>query len=1135
MLQFILGRSGCGKTQRLYEEIRIVLNEQPTAPLYLIVPEQASFETEKQLLQQFGAVDSQRVQVLSFTRMATTVFRNVGGIVGKRMDKTASLLLMHQALSSVEDHLTLFRRYAQSGDGAHELLKILTECKRNALTPDDLFQAASQLPHDVLRSKTEELSLIFSAYDAMAEQSAWIDPQDDLTVLAKRLAECPLFDGAHLFVDGFDGFTGQEMTVLERLLTRAAKVTVSLCTDGIFDKDDSPLNRFFAVNRTYHRLQLIALSNRIPIGTPILLEQNYHCKNDILRAVQDGCFATDSLQFDETCDAVSLVSCKSPHHECRYVAQTVRRLLRENGGFARDFTVVTRDMATYGALLETAFKREDIPCYTDHRQAVISQPLITLVESALTVLENRWNTTDLLRLCKTGLIGFSPLSTAHLENYAFLWNLRKSDWLSPFEKHPNGLGADVTEDSKQKLAYLNILRHRLVEPLVRFSHRLGGSHNGQEFASAVYRLLTEWRVPRLIRLQTARLRAQGEIQAANEAGRIWDWLMDLLNTFASVLNTAVASTRFIDLFHAAVSGADLGVIPQTLDGVHIGSADRMRYTNPKTVILVGVNEGAFPRTPSDNPLLTDKERRRLIDVGLPLSSDPDLQTAEERYYAYTAMAAASERLIVTYANQHSGNNASPSSLISSILRVLPNQPTETPDPLAVESPIDAFALLTTTYREPSKIEPSLKHVLSEHEFYRVPTAALYERSSTYTLSDPRLATALFGEHLRLYPTQVETFYRCRFAYFCQYGIRIKPRKKAELNAAEAGQLTHYIMQTILPTYVAEQFSDCTKERIEKDTRDGVAEYVKQHFQDISAADGRFANLIDQLSVLASSLLWRVVEELRSSQFVPVDYELPIGRLDENDDGIAPWILETPDGHTIQVRGTVDRVDVFQHNDKAYVRIIDYKTGEKQFDLSEVLQGINLQMLIYLFSICQNGQTRYGDTVPSGVLYLPAKLPVVRVQRDITPEELNKKQLATMRMNGLLIDDPTVLEAMETDLAGLFIPAKKTAKGLAVTSSVASLEQFGKLQNRIAGLLTEMVNALKHGQISPLPVSGTKDGCEYCEFRDICRHESGDPTRVLVHSDLKKALEDLDGDPVAETTPEQEEGGDSDGNGNPMDS
>ncbi len=1114
MLQLILGRSGYGKTHRLYQEIRAVLDKQTNTPVYLIVPEQASFETEKQLLQQFGAVDSQRVQVLSFTRMATTVFRDIGGIAGKRMDSTASLLLMHQALAAVEDRLSLFSRYAQTGDGVCELLDIVTECKQNALTADDLYAVADGLPHDMLRTKTEELALIFDAYDAMVAQASWIDPQDDLTVLAKRLPDCHLFDGAYLFFDDFKGFTGQELLVIEQLLAKTAAVTVTLCTDGSFSQTQPITGRFYTANRTVGKLQQLAHTHGVPIKPSIHLAENRRSADEYLRGVQDACFTADPLRFEQHGERVSLVCCKTPHQECDYAARTIRRLLRENGGFARDFTVVTRDLATYGGLLESALKREEIPFYTDSRQTVLVQPLITLIESALSVVQNRWNTTDLLRLCKTGLIGFSALSTAHLENYALLWNVRKSDWQAPFEKHPDGLDAAVTPETEQKLAYLNILRRRLTEPLVRFSRRLSGTCNGQEFATAVYRLLIEWRVPRLIRLQTARLQTQGELQAANEYSRIWDWTMDLLNTFASVLNGAdLPFSRFADLFHAAVSKADLGVIPQTLDGVHIGSADRIRYTAPKTVIVVGANDGVFPQNPAGNSLLTDKERHRLISAGLGLSDDAESNAAEERYYAYMALAAPSERLIITYAEQNQNGTALPSSIVSTVHRILPTLDIIHPDPSEIESKNDAFAQFAASFGSDSPAHVSLQRVLSENERYRSQILALEQRDTTFTITDPKTATALFGEHLRLYPTQVETFYRCRFAYFCQYGIRIKPRKKAELNAAQAGQLAHYIMQTVLSKYVAEQFSDCTKERITNDTRVGVTAYIKEHLNGIADEDGRFANLIEQLSVLASSLLWRVVEELRSSQFVPVDYELPIGRFDENGEGVPPWILETPDGHTIQVRGTVDRVDVFKDGDKAFVRIIDYKTGDKQFDLSEVLEGMNLQMLIYLFSICENGQARYGQTTPAGVLYLPAKLPVVRVHRNITPEELNKKQLATMRMNGLLIDDVTILEAMEPKLEGLFIPVKTSSKGLSASSSLASLEQFGRLQKRIARLLTEMVTTLHCGEVAPLPVGGTQDGCQYCEFHDICGHEADDPVRTLVHHDLKTALQDLDTEEV----------------------
>ena len=1113
MLHLITGRSGSGKTTELFAHMRKLLTEDSTARLYMLVPEQASFETEKQLLIRFGDTLSQRIDVLSFTRMAELVFRDSGKLNSKRMDATMSLLLMSRALSAVQDELQLYGKQLHGERCLQELLHILTECKQCGITPTLLGNTASALPNSILKEKTHDLSLIFAAYEALTAQAALLDPQDDLTVLARRLNEGGFFEGAHWFIDGFNGFTGQEFAVLNALLPRSASMTVTLCSDGLHGAVDQTTDRFYTADHTAARLREMALNQHVSVAKVCHLTQNHRTTDIALQQLENSFFAWRTTQYLQPTDTVCITPCRDREEECRYAARTVRRLLRENGGFCRDFTVVTRNPALYNGLLESAFKREGLPYYVDTRESVLTQPLISLVESALAVVTNGWDTADMLRLCKSGLLGFSPLSTALLENYAFLWNVRGNAWHTPFEQHPDGLAMTFDDASTRRLERLNLLRKRLVTPLKRFQTRLAGNRNGREFATAVFQLLQEWRVPRMVRFQAARLSAQGEHAFSEHHSRLWDELMELLDTFAVALESSTLSSKqYAELFHLAVANMDMGSIPQTLDSVHIGSADRIRYTSPKTVLLLGANEGVFPAYPSAGTVFTDRERQRLIELGLPFVHNADRHAAEERYFAYMAVSACSERLIVTYATQSGGEELYPSTLVETIKQIVPYHQTgvaTAADASDTESAADAFERMALCWFDHSATAASLRQIFKNDPSYASRLQAAERHSSALSFDNASVARQLFGEHLRLSPTQVDTFYRCRFAYFCKYGLRLKPRLSAKLDAAGAGLLAHYVMQTVLPVYVQEGWEQCTKERINDDVAQAVARYVAEQYGDMAQHDARFNNLIVQLTELSAALLWRVIQELKGSQFVPVDYELPIGRFDDDGNGIPPWVLQLPDGATVQVRGTVDRVDLLKHKNGSYVRVVDYKTGNKEFNLSEVLEGLNLQMLIYLFSIHEDGK-RYGKTTPAGVLYLPAKLPVIQVSRHATEEEVETAKLATMRMNGLLLDDPEILESMEADIAGVFIPASKTKSGkISATSSLASLEQFGRIQQRVANLLTEMATLLHRGEVAAVPTDSDGDTpCRYCEYRDICTHEDDDPVRTLAKRSLKEALDDL---------------------------
>lgn len=1103
MLQLIIGRAGSGKTTALYT----ALHEQAQSggsPLFLLVPEQASFDNERRLLLEFGPILSQRVQVLSFTRMADTVFRHVGGMAGRRMDQTLSLLLMSQALHSIADSLSVYRRQVDNPDYLHSLLDFFAECKQCNITPRLLEETARTLPEGVLRSKTQDTALIFGAYEALVASAGLVDPQDDLTALADRLPQCTLFDGAHVYVDSFKGFTEQEFVVLETLLPRVASMTVCLCTDSVSVHPDDTLGRFSAVARTAMRLRDLAAKHRVPVAAIRHLTGNHRTKSPALQALESGCFAPCADVYEEDSPEICITPCADRAAECRYAARQIRRLLREEGGYCRDFTVVVRNSGDYSDLLDSALRREGLPCTMDLREPVINRPLVTLVESALAAI-NGWDSADILRLTKTGLAGFSTSSASQLENYVFLWNINGKQWKVPFTAHPDGMNTTADALSDSRLAYLNILRRRLAQPLIHLQTRTDGVITGKAFAGAVWSFLQELRVPRAVRLQVARLKAANERHAAELEARLWDYVVALLDKFA-VLSSPAPLHRFADLFHLAVSSDDLGSIPPTLDGVNFGSADRIRYTAPKTVLILGANEGIFPAYPPTGGLLNDHERRTLTAAGLPMADDADHQTAEERFYAYTAVAAPSERLIITYV-QKAGNEAQhPSSLVEAVAALVPRHTRGSAAGAVSESAADAFHRLSATWQDNTAEAASYRAVFDSLPAYADRLAALRRTEQGFALRDAALARRLFGENLRLSPTQVETYHRCRFAYFCQYGLRAKPRTRAALGAAEAGTLTHYIMSELLPTYVARGYADCTKPVLHTDVQAAVYAYVETYMGGLENADSRFRGLLSQLTRFCEELLWRVISELKHSRFVPVDYELPIGDVD----GIPPWILKTPDGTTIQVQGKVDRVDIYRDGDTAHIRIIDYKTGTKVFDLSEVLEGLNLQMLIYLFSICENGSARYGQVSPAGILYLPAQLPIVKIDRALPEEDLERKRLKVMKMNGLLLDDPAVLRAMEADLAGVFIPASTLKSGgFSAASSLASLQQFGQLRHRIQHLLTDMAAGLHSGAVHALPVSGTVDGCQYCAYHDICCHEEGDAVREIAARDLSEALAQLE--------------------------
>lgn len=1114
MLQLVLGRSGSGKTHHVYTRLAEMAAAEKHA--VLLVPEQYSFETERTLLERLGTRNASFVKVLSFTRLAELVFAEQGGFNAPRMDDATRTLLMSRALEQVADQLTLYRRHITDTSCIGALISLLSECKQCAVTPTLLTETADRLEEGTLKCKANELSVIFSAYQALADAS-YLDPMDDLTLLAEKLPQSTLCQGAVLFVDGFKGFTAQELSVLDVLLGVADEVTVTLCTDTLTDTEEG-LGLFSLVTRTAARLQQMAKDRFVAVEKPLVLEENHRASSEPLRLLEENCFAPLPEVCEEETNDVTVVRCGDIYDECAYVARTLRCLLREDGARCREFAVVARDLSSYQGVLENAFAREGVPYYMDRRENILTDPLIAASLSALRSAVGTPDTEELLRLLKTGMVGFSAHSAALMENYVFMWHISGNAWREEWRGNPDGWDIRADAESDKKLWYLNLLRRRLMSPLLALGRSLQGQITGKEFAAALYRYLMQVRADRMVRLQAARLQKVGETALSERQARMWDTLMELLDRFAAALGESkTTAARLIELFALVVSETDLGNIPQGLDAVQVGSAERMRFSAPKTVFMVGVNEGVFPAYPQSGGLITDAERRRLIELGVPMSDTGDLQAVEERFFVYTALSAPSKRLYVSYLQgDTAGETYVPSPVIAMIDTILPQHKKEISakqDATDVESPADAFSRYTAA-ENGAAVRASLREALSKDPLYaeRVLAAERVANPQPIAFRNSAVSARFFGDDIRLSPSKVEQFHRCRFAYFCRYGLNVQTPRPAELDSARFGTLTHYVMETLLPSYIEKGLKNILRTEVLADTKLAVNRYVEEEMGVMQERSKRFEYLLERLCHTAGNLLWRVIAELRQSKFVPVDYELGVGIPNEKTGDMVPaTVLTLPDGAKVRVAGVVDRVDVYRDGKTSYVRVVDYKTGAKEFRLSEVVEGINVQMLIYLFSLWQNGGPRYGTVTPAGVLYLPSKQPVIKIERAADPTAVEQEQIKSMKMNGLLLDDPELIRAMEVDAAGLFIPAKLDSSGtVAKSSSVASLAQFGRLKSKIESLLTDMASALRSGAVEALPLRTEQTlACDYCDFKAVCGHEPNDSVKFLLKTDNQTVLTELE--------------------------
>ena len=1123
MLQIVAGRSGSGKSEEIWRRLEATLTGENAPNLcVLLVPEQFSSETEHALLTRLGPTLTQRVRVFSFTHMADTVRREVGGRGGLGMAEGTRVVLLAKAMRELVDRLQVYHMRKTDASRLASMLTLLEELHGCAVTAEQLNELADRLEDGALGRKLRDLALIDDGYQALVAQS-YLDPMDSLLHLVEDLPKSQMLAGCTVFVDGFKSFTGQEMQVLETLMTVATAMTVTLGYDPYGAQNDE-LDLFAEILKTAAALENTARRHGVPVKTACRLTENHrHREVPALAVLEERLFRAGSPSEDIPPQGVELMKCGNIYDECRLAVRRLHRYLRE-GGRCRNVALVVRNLSSYRGILEPMLERAGIPYFMDCRESVRTDPLIVTVIEALQCVTGNWQTEALFKLMKTGLLGFAPRTVALLENYVYMWNIRGAAWKREWTANPDGLTAPVTEKTQQTLRYLNMLRRRLVMPLLALQKRLTNGCNGRGFAEAVYDYLQKARVRRLVVLRVRRLKADGDRDLADRAARTWDVLMGLLDQFAAAAGEEQQRGEdFLALFTLAADLTDIGSIPSGLDVVQIGQADRIRYSEPELVLILGANAGVFPASPQRSGLLGDAERTRLVENGLPLTDTSAHRMMEERYFAYSAVSAATRELYVSYQSEdEDGKPIDPSLLVEEIRRLLPQIELQRDDPAAAETPEELFHYLGRHWKTGSPLASSLHVACAESpetaERYRRMRGAADDRSLHF--ESPAEAKRLFKKLSSLSPTAVETYYECPFGYFCRYGLRLKERNKAELNALEFGSAAHYVMETCIPVYAKQGFATLRKAGVMQDAAEALRRYVEERMGGTADKPDRFLYLLSRLERLCGYFLWHVVRELRQSRFVPTDFELRIGDEVEGEPSTPPLTVTLPDGSTIRVIGTIDRVDVYKVGDVSYVRVVDYKTGQKAFRLDDVVNGINLQMLIYLSALWENGGPRYGTVIPAGMLYLPSKLPVVKAGEGAKQEAAQTK---TMTMNGLVLNNPEIVQAMEADGGGLFIPVQLKKGGdihSRSVNSIATLAEFGMLKKRAENLLRRMAETLHSGGIDPCPtISKTVDACQYCKYKAICGHEPEDPNRTILPAKNVEILAELK---EAEQQEQQEE-------------
>ena len=1087
----ITGGAGSGKSTLAAERIKAAA--EAGRSVLACIPEQFSFEYDRAMYDKLGAVLYNSIETAGFLRIANDIFIKYGGSGGKNADDLTKTVLMHRTIMrlSAENAFVCFGRQAGTRTFAESCLKTVKELMTAGVTPEMTLDMCGKFDNF---PKLGDIALIYSAYTSALAECGLKDGDSDIYRAAETALRNKSFAGRHIFIDEFKSFTGDQYRMIAAMLGSAESVTVALSAE---EKPAQRFGLFDTANETYLKIMSIAEDMGVPAET-VCLGGTKRFGYPETAFLSENIMRPRNALFGGKCEKVRLICGDNVYDEADFTAAEIRRLTALGECRYGDIAVVSRNMESYRAALEGAFERFGIEMSGSGNRSAENSPEAIYCCSALRLAAKKTpSAEDVLRLLKTGLAGFSGEEVSEFENYIYTIGIDGKMLAEPFVYKE-----DMTELSAEELESFvpEVIRSAVITPIERFRSRAEGK-TADEVCLHFSEYLKETGLAENISAVINELSSPDENGVLPSADRIarareHKQTLEMIVKYITAVRRSAGDTvfplpEFYELFSAGTSKLKISSPPRTLDCVTVEPAETARLASPKVIFILGVNEGIFPMTPRSGGLFSADERERLAESGFGLSGGIREKAAEEKFIAYTMLSAASERVYMSCAMAGpEGGALYPSRLMGQaekMLGISPERVSEMPLSFFSSTKKAAFYTYARAFDRRDTEAVSIKKFLSDDPETSPTVRALENaaRHEPHRISSTELADKFFGGRIFMSPTSFETFSKCPFAYFCKFCMMLNEQKRITLEYSAGGSAVHYCLSELLSNHLND-FETMPLEGIDAELRRYLAEFRDKKLFGIYGKTMRFNANYGRIFDTARGIAVHLRQEKQQSKFRPAAFELRMK--------YTKAFEKNGFGGRISFSGIVDRADTYDNGDKKYLRIIDYKTGSRKFTFDDRLNGLNMQMLFYLFFLTDPLGGMFAGYQPAGALYQPAGAVKPDLGRDADEAAENKTRKSFYRMKGFVIEDDDVITAMEEPedgvVSGTYIPIKANRSGGYAKSCLKYLadgEMMEKLRNETEETLVDAAERLYSGNVEAYPQEDMngRTYCQYCAFRSVC--------------------------------------------------
>ena len=1085
-LRFIYGKAGTGKSTFCFNEIKKNINN--SKKIYIIIPEQYSYSAERQLLEVLDENASINAEVISFNRMANRVFTEVGGLNDVLISKSSKAMLIYSILEKEKKNLKFL---GTSNDNIDLVLKEITELKKHNITTEKLENGINEIENISLQEKLKDIDKIYKIYEEYM-QNKFIDEEDILTKLANKIPESKMFDNAIVYIDEFSGFTKQEYNIVEEILKKADEVNITICADNL-EYNTEKENDIFYYNKQFAKL-LTECGQNVDKKTEksILLKNQFRFKNEELKFLEENIYNKNQKKYLEKNKNIKLFIANNPYSEIENIAQEITRLVREENYKYNDIAIITKNIDSINNIAKAIFSQYSIPIFIDEKVEITENIVIKYVLSILEIFSTNWSKEAVFNYIKSGFLDL------------------KNDEIYILEKYCQKLGINRNKWYKAKWKENQDLQEKIIIPLLELKKELDQEKNARKISEKLYKYLLKNNIQNKLNEKIKKLEKIGENEIAEEYKASLDTLIDVLDEIVDIFkDEKISIDKYKEILKIGLRNKEIGKIPQNLDQVTLGDIDRTKSHKIKVAFITGINDGIFPSINKNEGFLNDNDREILKTKDLEIAKGTIDNLYEEQFNTYKVLSLAEEKLYLSYTSSNKdGGTLRPSVIITKIKKIFP-QLQEESDIITKKSNITNQK---STYEELLKNIRKIKNGekiddlwidvynwYSQNEYWKSKLKedlkGLEYSNKAENIKKENIEK-LYGNTLKASISKLEQYRKCPFSFHLTYGLKLKEDKQYEISAIDTGSFMHDIIDAFFDRIENLEIED---EEIEKIVEEIINEKLKLEKNYIFTNSPKFIILTNRLKKTVKDSIKYIVYQLKNSDFKVAGHELEFNKKDGN----------------VELYGKIDRLDIGANDEGEYIRIIDYKSSNKNVNLNEMIAGTQIQLITYIDSIAEKTHKQ-----PAGIFYFGLMDKIIEGSQNLTDEEIEERIKKEFKMNGLILADVKVVKMMDKTLETGYsniIPVYLDKQGEISQgkSNTITKEQFSNLQKTIRKIIKQISNEILSGKIDIKPLYNKANGnfsCEYCEYKTICAFNPKENNyEYLQKRDKKIILEELKGE------------------------